>query len=254
MTLLEQYQANLEKLELQAAQYGMDVPLALLNNIEYHKQKIEELRNVQPTINQTVQQSKTNQDDIYFQDDFQSNGNHWLVGEETLPYGTVNRQIVDGVYRLTLKAQQAGLVSSYIPEFYGEDFILEFSARIIDATGFSTTLPVLFATLRNALDGSYMVFLYEKGYGIAIYSGNNPLTNTTGWVPSNDIPLAGGQVVRFSLKLHASTLTIEANGNRVAVMNDSTVRHSGAVWLGLQIFEPNCSATVEFSNIVVRPI
>ena len=42
MTLLEQYQANLEKLELQAAQYGMDVPLALLNNIEYHKQKIEE--------------------------------------------------------------------------------------------------------------------------------------------------------------------------------------------------------------------
>jgi hypothetical protein len=43
MTELEQYQFNLQRLREQAAMYGSDVPLKLVNDIAYHEQKIQEL-------------------------------------------------------------------------------------------------------------------------------------------------------------------------------------------------------------------
>jgi hypothetical protein len=41
---LQVHEQNLARLELQAARHGMDVPLALQNQIDFEKQKIEELR------------------------------------------------------------------------------------------------------------------------------------------------------------------------------------------------------------------
>jgi hypothetical protein len=41
---LQVHEQNLARLELQAARHGMDAPLALQNQIDFEKQKIEELK------------------------------------------------------------------------------------------------------------------------------------------------------------------------------------------------------------------
>ncbi len=43
-TLLEQYWKNLDELQTQEARYGMSPPIYIVNNIDYHKAKIEEFQ------------------------------------------------------------------------------------------------------------------------------------------------------------------------------------------------------------------
>ena len=48
MLAYEQYTLNLQRLEEQAARYGMSPPLYLINDIEFHKRKLHEAGEERP--------------------------------------------------------------------------------------------------------------------------------------------------------------------------------------------------------------
>jgi hypothetical protein len=238
---LERYRANLQKLREQAANYGMDVPLPLLNNIEFHEQKIRELEQSAPAAGE-----------IFFQDDFASNQNGWPVGPMDLETGRAELQLVPGALQLAITSTTAQCGCDVcVPEFYGENFVLQFDATITEQSGFTDDAPAVSVSLRYSDTTGFTVYLSHGCLSISKTARNEESLVLVDWLPCEPLALAVGSQLRIIVKLVGPNMQLSAGSQAIFALNDSSIMGGGEVYLGGMLYDKKQAMTVEFRNLVI---
>jgi hypothetical protein len=241
---LERYRANLQKLREQAANYGMDVPLPLLNNIEFHEQKIREL-----------EQSVAAAGEIFFQDDFASNQNGWPIGPMDLETGRAEIQLVPGALQIAIASTTALCgCDVYVPEFYGENFVLQFDATITAQRGFKDDAPAISVSLRYSDTTGFTVYLSHGCFSISKTTPNEEPLVFVDWRPCEPIRLTVGSQLRIIVKLNGPNLQLSAGDQAIFALNDSSIMGRGEVYIGGMLYDKNQAMTAEFRNLVIRAV
>jgi len=196
---------------------------------------------------------------ILFQDNFDSNANGWDTGKQSDTDGDLDRQIIDGKYRLALTSKQDYFYAiSSIPKFSAKDFLFSIDATVLDISATPGDLELGF-TLReaNGVDGKRYEFLFynDNTFAINLWPSADPqtikslLTGNMGTAK-----LEKGATNTFAIQANGSTFTFYIDGNKIDSFTDTTIDEAGSISIWLGLLEADQSVTMEFDNLTIQAI
>jgi hypothetical protein len=194
---------------------------------------------------------------ILFQDNFDSNANGWELGKYSNPSGDLDRQIIDGKFRLTLISKQDYFyVLSSVPNFTAKDFLFSIDATIFDTSATLGDL-VLGFTLREAYNGGRYEFDFynDNSYAINLWPSADP--KSIKYILTGDMgtaKLEKGITNTFAIQANGPTFTFYINGNKIDTLTDTTINEAGSMTLWLGLIKTNQSVTMEFDNLTIQNI
>ncbi len=187
--------------------------------------------------------------DLLFAEYFDSDANGWATGEFEDDYSQNEVIIEDGRYTLnvTAKPDQEPFVEKKLPNQEFTDFIL-----ILEATPYDTAEHYSYGiSFRLNPDGhGYTFEIGNDGlYAVKLYDGE--WTMLKDW--SSTEAIAIGQINELMVIAEGDALTFFVNGEELTTLEDNTVS-TGKIGLVVDIYEAGESATVDFDNLVIRPV
>ncbi len=186
----------------------------------------------------------TAENEILFEDYFDSDANGWATGEFEDDYTQNEITIADGVYTLNVTAKQKAYVEKVLPNRDFSDFVLTVEATPLD-TEEHYSYGVAFRE-SNDLHNYTFEIGNDQLYSIQLYDGNWKTLKE--WSSTDAINV--GETNELMVIADGSTLTFFINGEELTTLEDATLSE-GTVGLVVDMFEEGESAAVEFDNLVV---
>jgi hypothetical protein len=190
--------------------------------------------------------------DILFQDDFSTNENDWMVGEYSSEWSDGEHTLAGGKYQIFMDSKQDAARWTYLPDLSVKNFTLTFDVTLIDTAGdFSSGAPAAVIQLRHNSSGDYYrLFFDDDAYKILVKQDGEYET-VVDWTKNSAIKLEPGVENNFAITIDVTTISLFANGEKVAAVDDETLRARGKIGLGGALFEADQQAVFEFDNLVV---
>jgi hypothetical protein len=188
---------------------------------------------------------------VTFEDDFGSNVNGWWVGESSDEYGDYTGRVVDGKYRLSMASKQPSWSWRWVPDYSARDFWLSVEATIVDSSA-EASVFISFRENKNgdtyrvqfASDGTYRVTLFQDGEWSVLQA----------WQSSDAIRLEPGVTSAFAVLAEGPNFKIYANGQEVAMFQDSALSESGKISLAIGLNREDQTVTVDFDNLIIKEL
>jgi len=185
---------------------------------------------------------------LLFTDDFSNNANGWSTSnEEEDDFAVYQSQLVKGTYRVNADAKQPLDWRQPVPDIVVKDFLLEFDATLAEVSDYAQII----VSFRSTNEANYTLrFDTNNDFFLESLIVQNPESYTIkDWTSSSAFRLQKGSTNRFAILADGTNLTLFANGELLAKLNDETVPNAGDIMLGLSLAEANHSVVIDFDNI-----
>jgi hypothetical protein len=193
---------------------------------------------------------------ILYQEDFSSNANGWKTGKEIKDGGSVEKNVTDGQYVVTLSSTSeyfSALIA--VPNFSGKDFVMSMDATILETT------------MRNIPNGLWLSFDVRSSdpdyYSFAFFMGDFRLIRSKGskfkddvllwdWTTLNDLNLKQGATNTFKFEVNETNFTLYLNDQKIKSATDDTLNESGEVDFIVLLADVNETLTIAFDNLIIQ--
>jgi len=213
-----------------------------------------------PEIEEADAPSLTTGGEILFQDDFSSNANGWVEETRSNDYGDMTKEVVDGVYRISiLNKQSFNFVLTSIPDFRGKDFVLTLDVTIQELNASPGDLSLEFS-LREA-DGVNGKHYSYKFYNDGSYYGE--VWSTSSYESAVEILeqrststllLEPGITNTFSISADGESFTLYINEEMIDAVVDGTINEAGDLSINIGLSDADQSVTLEFDNLMIESL
>ena len=264
MSELDRYQKNLTILKEQAASYGADVPLKLLNDITYHEEKIRELRGSKKgrvafrlligiiALSLALAVSLVLYQYVLLRNRVLISSEQWPIGNFPGKDFDIGRQPINNGYRFSTTSKidfspnKVDITNRPISDFY-----LAFDSVLVDESGKpdGTSDSALEIAFRKN-DERYLVILTKNGCWL--WGKDGLLTQNDGVSFGNSINFQKGVSYSFSISVTSSRIIVSANKNEVLTYDKLSMHEAGDVIIGTMVFSASQSVTFDISNITLQ--
>lgn len=188
---------------------------------------------------------------IVFEDDFSDDPAQWVEAESIdYPYSLEEREIVDGLYRMSVSFKEEALTTSNIPYVNPNDFWVGFTGRVTESS--EDGIIRIAISYRKDEEGNYYSARFGSDGKYSLYLRKDEFfTPIVDWKESDAFDISPGVTNQFSVIADGWTTTLCANGEVVDVVTDTSLNTKGRIGIGLS-GEQGVTAIAEFDNVQVR--
>lgn len=192
-----------------------------------------------------------------FSEDFSSNENGWVTGEESTDGGSVKRTIADGKYTINMNSKQDYFyVLTPIPVFSGSNFGLSIEATLLEGTFLPGNMTLEIST--RQMDGisgrQYNFILMDDGSStLDLWPDDNYQNVSSLWTQDANplFQLEKGITKAIAIVMDGPNISAFVDGEKIDAVTDATVSGAGVTSLGLCLYNPGDSVSIAFDNLKI---
>lgn len=193
---------------------------------------------------------------ILYQDDFSTNDNGWETGVVPSDGGTVEMDVVDGQYVVTISSKReyfSALLS--VPNFSAKDYIASMDVTVLDTT------------VTNITDGLWLSFDARANgpqyYSYSFFMGDSQFIRSNTWETKDDVilwdwtnldalNLNKGVTNRFKFEINGSDFALYLNDEKINSATDDGLDQPGEMSFTVLLAEANQTLTIAFDNLLIE--